>query len=177
MVLYNLKKRSIMILLSLSIYLPLAIFINALWEFGDSNREILAVNRQMFAYGEIKKSIETTSRVPETIADLPQRTQNCIQYYNPHAWEDPQSILFLYRDGRFYSVTFGNARQAVLTYWTEPYYLRGVKEFEIPELGGSVHFFVHGVRVAIFGAIGVLIAVLVSNKLLRNKKADKPEAD
>lgn len=166
MVLLNLKKQFVVVLISFGIYLSVALFLNYLWDFRNySLREGQPAFIQKLVYLQIKRSFETTGQVPKIIES--ERREDYIDYYDPNAWQDSESILFLCQRGRFYTVTFGDGKQATLTYWFVPDDLRRSKDFKFPELKRNPSVFANSARVMVFGAIAVVVATLVSGRLLR----------
>ena len=165
MTLRNLRKRLIVVLVTSSICLPVVLFLNYLWQFSRYSWETQSAYIQRLAYLQIKRSFETTGQVPKIIES--ERPEDYIDYYDPNAWQNSESILFLCRRGRFYTVTFGDGKRATLTYWFVPDDLRRSKDFKFRELRTSPSVFANSARVMVFGAIAVLVAALVSGRLLR----------
>lgn len=163
------KTRVLVFLISLTVYLVVGFFINAVWRFRDAHIEGAYLSVQRSAYGVVQRRMEESGEIPKAFAAFPERVRQYIHYYNPDAWQDPQRVLFRYQRGRFHYVTFGDSRQAVLVCLT-PAYQSESEPKEMLKLGGDIHLFAHGIRVVVFGIIGILIATLVSSKLLKNKK-------
>lgn len=124
-----------------------------------------------WAYREIKKSVESGGQVPQTIDDFSTGfSKRHFQYYNPLAFGDPESIFFLCQCGRFYSITFGDGKQATLTYWFVPGDLRHQRDYKFPKLGGKAHVYQQICRVVVFGTIGILICAFVRGRFLESKE-------
>jgi len=170
MLLQNMKKRIIVLLVSLFFYLFLAYCINTYWNLIEHNKERVVVTRQRDAYSFIRLSKEPIEKIVKIINELPEWSQNYIDYYNYKAWQDPQQILFMHKCGIFYCVTFGDGSQSILKYWIVPDSLQEVKYFQVYQLGGGFFRFTNWSRVVVFGALGILITIIVSSLLLKNKK-------
>ena len=147
--------------------MPIALFLNYLWQFSQYSRESEIAYIQRWAYLQIKRSLESTGQIPETIN--PEYSQNYIEYYNPAAWSDPESILFLYQYGRFYTITFGDGKQATLTYWFVPSDPQRNKDIAFSELKRKPSIFANSTRVLVIGAIAIVAATLVSSRFLQVK--------
>jgi len=171
--LQNVKKTIIAVLVSLCLYLPIALIINFQSEFFENHQQRDAVMIQRSAYAFIRKCILAGEELPKKIGDLRENTRPYIDYYNPDAWEKPKNIVFKYKHGRFYCVTFGDSSSAILTYWFQSPAKPDAEINENTYLYSRPYFLMYWRRVLIFGVIAILITILVSNRLLRSQKANK----
>jgi len=175
--LQNVKKTIIAFLVSLCLYLPIALLINFQSEFFENYQQHDAVMIQRSAYAFIRKCILAGEELPKKIGDLREITRPYIDYYNTDAWEKPEKLLFKYKHGRFYCVTFGDSSSAVLTYW-HPSPIKPVAEIdENTYLYSRPYFLMYWGRVLTLGVIAILITILVSSRLIRSQKANKPALD
>jgi len=171
----SLKKRGRIILVSLAVFLPVAFILNFLWEYRDfEKQEHGPMLAHLVTYFEINKAVESGGQVPQTVDDFSTEFYKYhFQYYNPLAFGDPESIFFLCRRGRFYSITFGDGKQATLTYWFVPGHLRRQRNYKFPELGGRANLVKQLARVVVFGTIGILICAFVRRRSLESKVATR----
>ena len=160
--LHNLMRNLVIVLISLIICLPITFYLSSIigrgMRYSDA-RVILLPQYDM--YRRTKQSAEDTGQIPETIDDLPEGAPNFVHYYNPDAWQKPESILFWRRLKPYYCVTFGNGSQAILFYWKKRF-----PEGEVPNSIDVTNLNFNPITAGFsYDVISVVITVLVTSFL------------
>lgn len=178
MVLQNLKRNLVIVLVSLIICVPLAFLLSVIGRAMRYSDARVILTAQYGTYIRTKQFAEDTGQIPETIDDFPESKLNFVHYYNPDAWQKPESVLFLYRLEPYYCVTFGNNNQAILLYWKKrPSEGEIPNKFDITKLSSNP-----ATAGFSYVVISVVIAVLVTfflsdTFLIRSEKIVEPKAD